>query len=250
MDCFTCSLDGEPLPDNIFWVGAINPLSVPGSARVTAAQTSANQFTGVEDAMDSQDYIVYSLPPCALHLVREVGDFGRDERQDFIDAYLKASLRVFGVVAVAPPFRLSILLLTNRNISCCLLPSYVYQDSNFALAQSLRSMLQDDDIDMMAVAAELISFSHTFVENAKAFAALRYHCLFRAPWVSISAPIAASRRCIASSHPFETSSGARSCLTFCCVSRTGTSSPPGTPATRTSPCHLTSPWRGERSCRP
>ena len=46
------TLDGEPLPDNIFWVGAINPLSK--GDLVTDAMTAANQFTGVEDAMDSQ----------------------------------------------------------------------------------------------------------------------------------------------------------------------------------------------------
>ena len=87
-EVLTCNtLDGEPLPDNIFWVGAINPLSTAPLA--TERTLAANQFTGVEDAMDVQDYIVYSLPPCAHTLIRNVGEFGKNERRDFVSARQK-----------------------------------------------------------------------------------------------------------------------------------------------------------------
>jgi hypothetical protein len=87
-EVLTCNtLDGEPLPDNIFWVGAINPLST--TAGVTDRMVAANQFTGVEDAMDVQDYIVYALPPSAHKLIRNVGEFGKTERRDFVSAYLQ-----------------------------------------------------------------------------------------------------------------------------------------------------------------
>ena len=43
-----------------------------------------------------QDYIVYSLPPACHRLVRDVGEFGLQERQDFIDCYLTVRLTLEG----------------------------------------------------------------------------------------------------------------------------------------------------------
>lgn len=113
------TLDGEPLPSNIVWMGAINPLthdpvsaearrdapaatimvSAPptaaaasGAAALRTEETAASDFTGVDAAADapaaSLQYIVYETPPSAAALVRDVGEFAADERPEFLRAML------------------------------------------------------------------------------------------------------------------------------------------------------------------
>jgi hypothetical protein len=48
------TLDGVPLPDNIVWIGAINPLSVPDEGASAGAGAAGTRNTGVVDAMEAQ----------------------------------------------------------------------------------------------------------------------------------------------------------------------------------------------------
>jgi hypothetical protein len=130
-EVMTCNtLDGEPLPSNLFFVGAVNPLS-----NVDADAASRNQFTGVSDVLDSQDYVVYASPPTMQRLHRSVGDFGDDERDTFTRAY--------------------------------------FRDSNLGVAASLRHYFQQQcsnatlEDDFFRMASRCINAAHTFVERAR-----------------------------------------------------------------------------------
>jgi hypothetical protein len=134
------TLDGEPLPDNIFFVGAVNPLRIPadaGAAPAAGAGAGAgagaapqrNPNTGLaEDAMDKQEYIVYDMPPTVQNLVRDVGEFGNTERGDFINAFVT--------------------------------------DTNLAMSKSLQDTLGDASTNLMPLAAQMIDVAHTFVQDA------------------------------------------------------------------------------------
>ncbi len=130
------TLDGEPLPDNIFFVAAVNPLRTPADAGVAPAAGAGagaapqrNPNTGLaEDAMDKQEYIVYGLPPTVQSLVRDVGEFGNVERGDFINAFVT--------------------------------------DANLAMSKSLQDTLGDASADLMPLAARMIDVAHTFVQDA------------------------------------------------------------------------------------
>ena len=82
-------LDGVPLPDNIFWVAAINPSNKVADPTIAPSpRGGASNFTGVKS--DSQDlrYIVNDMPKSLELVVMEYSSFTTDQERDWIENYL------------------------------------------------------------------------------------------------------------------------------------------------------------------
>ena len=83
-------LDGVPLPDNIFWVAAINPSNTVAdqSDASAAPRTGASNFTGVKSDSQEQRYIVNELPKSLEPAVMEYSSLMTDQERDWIGNYL------------------------------------------------------------------------------------------------------------------------------------------------------------------
>lgn len=85
------SMDGEPLPASLFFVGAINPL-IKNDVTVHQEHLGINDYD--EKAM--REFIVRPLPPCLSQMVHEWVKFSSEMEKAFLEEYIeKRHLRVF-----------------------------------------------------------------------------------------------------------------------------------------------------------
>ena len=83
-------LDGRPLPKNIFWIGATNPMTTtdatlppPPTLDITRSNVGV-----VDDEEDANEYIVRSLLPSLECTVLDVGSLATEQEKNFLAAYL------------------------------------------------------------------------------------------------------------------------------------------------------------------
>ena len=89
------TLDGERLPDNIVWCGAINPPHHGAGGDAGVALRIA-EHTGQVDALDAQTYVVHELAPAVDTLVLDVGKFHKLQLQEFTRVCMSQALAQMG----------------------------------------------------------------------------------------------------------------------------------------------------------
>ncbi len=77
------SMDGEPLPASLFFVGAINPL-IKENAPVHQEHLGIND----DDEYAMREFIVRPLPPCLMQMEHEWVKFNSAMEQNFLEAYI------------------------------------------------------------------------------------------------------------------------------------------------------------------
>uniref|UniRef100_A0A0G4IBB0 Uncharacterized protein n=1 Tax=Chromera velia CCMP2878 TaxID=1169474 RepID=A0A0G4IBB0_9ALVE len=110
------TLDGLPLPENIFWIGAINPAGdrrqqdsrhviqvgelqqrgAPAAAAAAAAipaegeqPVDVGNYMGTTDEADEEVYIVRQMPPSLQQCVLQIAGLGSSQERDFLRALFK-----------------------------------------------------------------------------------------------------------------------------------------------------------------
>jgi hypothetical protein len=78
------SMDGEPLPASLFFVGAINPL-IKNDTPVHQEHLGIND----DDEYAMREFIVRPLPPCLSLMVHEWVKFSPDMEKNFLQEYIK-----------------------------------------------------------------------------------------------------------------------------------------------------------------
>lgn len=78
------TIDGDPLPNGIFWVGAINPYS----GEIVDTSASANEVTGINDT-EQPAFIVRQLPPSLDEIILDYANLSRDQEEAFLTALFK-----------------------------------------------------------------------------------------------------------------------------------------------------------------
>ena len=86
------SMDGEPLPPSLFFVGAINPYIQPDDAPVHQEHLGIND----DDEYAMREFIVRPLPPCLSQMLHEWVKFDSVMERNFLEVYIqKRNLSVF-----------------------------------------------------------------------------------------------------------------------------------------------------------
>jgi hypothetical protein len=79
------SMDGEPLPPSLFFVGAINPYIQPDDAPVHQEHLGVND----DDEYAMREFIVRPLPPCLSQMLHEWVKFDSKMEHNFLEVYIQ-----------------------------------------------------------------------------------------------------------------------------------------------------------------
>ena len=128
------SLDGQPLPQNIFWTAAINPdarmsaatvnrlPASPASSSIAAAPPVAPQAgSGADMDTELADFVVRPLPVSLTHLLLDYHSLTEAQEREFIAAYLRGAM---GSATPAPP--------AEAVAASCDAPAIAFDDAAFA----------------------------------------------------------------------------------------------------------------------
>ena len=86
------SMDGEPLPPSLFFVGAINPFIQPDDAPVHQEHLGIND----DDEYAMREFIVRPLPPSLSQMLHEWVKFNSEMEHNFLELYIrKQNLAVY-----------------------------------------------------------------------------------------------------------------------------------------------------------
>jgi hypothetical protein len=85
------TLNGKQLPDNIFWVGAMNPLISIKNNEEKRKEGEKFNFTGV--ASDTNMYEVRPIPESMDEIVLDFKEFKPDQEESFLNVLLSIQSR-------------------------------------------------------------------------------------------------------------------------------------------------------------
>lgn len=129
------SLDGQPLPPNIFWTAAINPdarMAAAAASRPSASPVSSAVFAAppvppqaggsADPDTELADFVVRPLPVSLTHLLLDYHSLTEAQEREFIAAYLRGTMG--SATTAAPP--------ADAAASSCEAPAIAFDDAAFA----------------------------------------------------------------------------------------------------------------------